>query len=833
MKISFEKKIFLGFVINVLVVIASGLIFINRLDTGRDITRDPVFDWVELSLFILSIVLLIVVYIIIRTQLKAKTESQNLLNQNRLLLQSIIDNTSNPIFIKKINGEYLLVNKQFGSLFKNPTETIIGKTDHDLLPETIAEDYRNSDLEVVKQLKELKTEEVITQEDGKHTYIAVKFPLYDANNRIYAIGGILTDITARKKLEDSLLVSDKFFNMSAEMMVIASFDKFIKVNPATIEILGYSEDELLSQPFLNFVHPEDKVNTASEVVKLKSGMNSMQFKNRYICKNGAIKWLQWSTYSEITSGLLYAVASDITPLIEKEIELKTVDKFFNMSLDFMVIAQKDKFIKVNPATSTILGYTEEELTSVSFLKYIHPDDIEITNEEINKLENGATIIKFENRWIAKDGTIKWLVWNAAADIETGYLYAVARDMTSQIETQKSLLIAEKFFNMSYDMLAVGSGDYFIKINPAFTRTLGYEQSDMDHKTFLSFTHPEDIKAATEAIKSLQKGKSLINLRARARCKDGTYKWLDWTSTIDIETGKMFAVARDVTEMVKYEESLKVADNFFDMAFDILSISKEDQFIKINPSFTKTLGYEQKDLNNIKFTDLIHADDKVLVEEEFNKLLKGTLMINYKNRTLCKDGTYKWLDWHCNYDAKKGLIYSVARDISEEIRLENEEKVIINDLYENEEKLRLILENIGEGVIVANANKEIVMANYMANEIFGIEEDENIPLNITDHFDLFFPDGRTIFPSQNLPMEKALNGEVTNDIDVILSDSETHERRRVLISGRPLIDQENNVVAAVVTIKDISKYKHLEEELQEAETKYRKLIGFKKDEEKKE
>ena len=122
----------------------------------------------------------------------------------------------------------MLVNKQFGSLFKKPNETIIGKTDHDLLPETIAEDYRNSDLEVVKQLKELKTEEVIAQDDGKHTYIAVKFPLYDANNRIYAIGGILTDITARKKLEDSLMISDKFFNMSAEMMVIASFDKFIK-----------------------------------------------------------------------------------------------------------------------------------------------------------------------------------------------------------------------------------------------------------------------------------------------------------------------------------------------------------------------------------------------------------------------------------------------------------------------------------------------------------------------------------------------------------------------------------------------------------------------------
>jgi PAS domain-containing protein len=95
--------------------------------------------------------------------------------------------------------------------------------------------------------------------------------------------------------------------------------------------------------------------------------------------------------------------------------------------------------------------------------------------------------------------------------------------------------------------------------------------------------------------------------------------------------------------------------------------------------------------------------------------------------------------------KKALIN--RRDISEEIRLEEEEKGIINNLYENEEKLRLIIENINDGVIVANTEKEIVMVNYMANEIFGIEEDEKIPLNLTDHFELYFPDEKTVFPSQ--------------------------------------------------------------------------------------
>jgi PAS domain S-box-containing protein len=94
--------------------------------------------------------------------------------------------------------------------------------------------------------------------------------LYDSTGRIYAIG-ISTDITERKEMEESRARSDKFFTMSSEMMIIASSTHFIKINPAAIKILGYTE-ELLEQPFLNFVYPEDKNNTKSEIVKLETGL---------------------------------------------------------------------------------------------------------------------------------------------------------------------------------------------------------------------------------------------------------------------------------------------------------------------------------------------------------------------------------------------------------------------------------------------------------------------------------------------------------------------------------------------------------------------------------
>lgn len=710
MKISLEKKIIIGFILNVFVVFAIAWVFILRIDKQRDQALDNSLNWIEIALIILSLILLTVVYFIIRSQLRSKNIAQNLLLENKQLLQSIMDNTLSPIFIKKINGEYLLTNKQFQSLFNIKNEEIIGKTDHDFMPIPAADAYRNSDFEVVKALKELKTEETIQLSDGIHTYIAVKFPIYDSTKRIYAIGGIFTDISERKKLEESFTAAETFFSMSVEMMIISSMEKFVKVNPAVSKILGYSEEELLSKNFLHFTHPDDQEITKKEVIKLQTGALSIKFENRYICKDGSIKWLSWSVFPDVKTGLLYAVASDITE--KKEIE-------------------------------------------------------------------------------------------------------------------NALNIANTFFNMSSDMFVVIKEHNFVKVNPSFTRILGYNQQEIINKPFLSFIHPDDADVFMYGIKKLKISDSVVTTRVRERLKDDSYKWFDWTSTIDIQTGIIYAVARDVSERIANEESLKIANMFFDMAFDILTVAKEEHFIKINPAFTKTLGYTQDDINKIKFIDLIHPDDKQTTTEVLQRHLKGESIINFRTRFLCKDGSYKWLDWNSNIDLQNRVFYSVARNVTELVELENKQQTAIDNLYENEEKLRLIVENISEGIIVANVDKKIIMANYMANEIFGIEEDDKISTDLSNHFELFFPDEKTIFPSQNLPMERALSGQVSTDVEIILWNPVAQEKKRVLISGRPLVDQNNNVVAAVVTIKDISKYKQMEEDLKETQSKYRQLIGFRK------
>jgi PAS domain S-box-containing protein len=410
----------------------------------------------------------------------------------------------------------------------------------------------------------------------------------------------------------------------------------------------------------------------------------------------------------------------------------------------------------------------------------------------------------------------------------GRIYAIGGisiDITERKKLEESLKAADKFFNMSLDMMIIAS-DKFIKINPSVTKTLGYSEQELLSKPFLDFVYPDDIEITMNEVKKLQSGALTINFENRYICKDGSLKWILWSTSPDISTGLLYAVARDVTKQKENEESLKMADMFFNMSFDILTVAKSEHFIKINPALTKTLGYNQNDMNRIKFMDLIHPDDHKTATEVLAKHLEGNPIVNFRTRFLCKDGSYKWLDWNSNIDMKQGVFFSVGRDVTELVQLESDREIATNELYQDEEKLRLIVENIGEGIIVANANKKIILANDMANEFFGITEDDKISSNFVNHFEVYFPDQKTVFPAQNLPMERAFNGESTDDIDVILWDPEKKEKKRVLISGRPLIDQNDKVVAAVITIKDISKYKQLEEELKETELKYRQLIGFK-------
>jgi PAS domain S-box-containing protein len=116
-------------------------------------------------------------------------------------LVALIDNTSAVIYMRDLDGRYMLINREYERLFGVRRDEVRGRTDHDLFPAELADAFRENDLAAVKRGRPVSVEEVAPGEDGPHTYITVKFPLLDADGTAYAVCGISTDITARQRAE--------------------------------------------------------------------------------------------------------------------------------------------------------------------------------------------------------------------------------------------------------------------------------------------------------------------------------------------------------------------------------------------------------------------------------------------------------------------------------------------------------------------------------------------------------------------------------------------------------------------------------------------------------
>jgi PAS domain S-box-containing protein/putative nucleotidyltransferase with HDIG domain len=150
------------------------------------------------------------------------------------------------------------------------------------------------------------------------------------------------------------------------------------------------------------------------------------------------------------------------------------------------------------------------------------------------------------------GTASWLlVALSLLSAGAGWLL-FARARVRRIASEGMLA---RHREMSLDLICTASFEgYFVDLNPAWTRVLGFELEELKRRPFSEFVHPDDLEATlAEVDKQARSGQLVLNFQNRYRCADGSYRWLEWTSRPDYEAGYMFAVARDVTTRKRAEE----------------------------------------------------------------------------------------------------------------------------------------------------------------------------------------------------------------------------------------------------------------------------------------
>ncbi len=305
-------------------------------------------------------------------------------------------------------------------------------------------------------------------------------------------------------------------------------------------------------------------------------------------------------------------------LAEHEKSNREFDHLFFMALDLICIADihTTAFIKVNPACREILKFSQEELIGQPFFDFIHPDDIAPTRQVVEKkLQQGEKIINFENRYICKDGTYKWLSWVSHPSPEKGVTYAIARDITKEKKAEKALQESERRYRSLYENAQAGlartriSDGRVLECNKKMAQIFGYDDVQTFIKAYVLSENYAD-KAQREAfITELGNTGKIRNQEAAFFRKDGSKIWVRFDTRLVPEHGYMEDVVIDITDQKKAIEERSQLQSQLLQAQKMESVGRLAGGVAhdFNNMLTVIIGYTQTALGQVDPAGKLHKN----------------------------------------------------------------------------------------------------------------------------------------------------------------------------------------------------------------------------------
>ena len=243
-----------------------------------------------------------------------------------------------------------------------------------------------------------------------------------------------------------------FFNETTDLVCIANLDGyFLKINDAITKTLGYSERDLITKQLISFVHPEDVSKTIQELTNLKNGLNTLNFGNRYLKKNGEIMWLQWIATVNTKTKIVFAIARDITAIKITQEKLTLSEKLLNESQKMAKIGSWHFDVKTNVLLWSNEMYNIFEIEKDAddlykkFLERLTKDGVDYLNNLTNEAILNKIPYEIEHKITLPNNEIKWILGFGEpildAEGEVVKLRGNARDITAQKE--RDIAIKEK------------------------------------------------------------------------------------------------------------------------------------------------------------------------------------------------------------------------------------------------------------------------------------------------------------------------------------------------------------------------------------------------------
>ncbi|MCP4608614.1 MAG: PAS domain S-box protein [Planctomycetes bacterium] len=404
--------------------------------------------------------------------MKAKSMTKAQLAEEALLqYKHIVSSSTDMLAILDTSFTYLAANDSYVKAFNMTIDDLIGKTVSEVFGKEFFETVIKSNADRCMAGEEVSYQAWFDFPAYEPKYMDINYYSYSGDDNVvkgFVVNG--RDITERKQAEEELakhrdhledlvkigteeqkeLIS--LFDLTIDMLCTADIKGcFRSINNAWGTTLGYTKEELLSKPYIDFVHPDDVASTIAEGDKLSQGQTTIYFENRYRCKDGSYKWLAWTSSPNPKTGITFAVTRDITEKKQMEDALKTarddlekkVDertaklveanrqlgveilerkqveealresekKYRNLVEQINDIAfssSKDGLLTyVSPTVESMTGYHPDELVGSNFAHLLHPEDLPYVADAFQESLSGNLVQVLECRVMVKSGALFW------------------------------------------------------------------------------------------------------------------------------------------------------------------------------------------------------------------------------------------------------------------------------------------------------------------------------------------------------------------------------------------------------------------------------------------
>jgi len=516
------------------------------------------------------------------------------------------------------------------------------------------------------------------------------------------------EILERKRIEEALRESeDKYrilVNRAGEGIFMARDGKPAFVNPACTELTGYSEEELLSRPFLELIHPDDRERIRENYAQRLNGErvpDSYSF--RVLTKDGAVKWMRINAVLASWAGgpAVLGMVTDINEQKRVEEELNQREQFLSKIFasiqdGISVVDSELRIIRVNP--------TMERWYSQA-MPLVGKKCFEVYRESFGPCEECPTLVALRTGQPASkvvpkrgsDGAIKgWLDLYSFPYMNdvTGKVEGVIeylRDITERKESEDNLQFEHERFQMlahnaPFGMLMVSANGELEYVNPKFLQLFGYDLNEIPSgRQWRKLAYPDDtyrrkvMSAWKNDLLDAKPGEMHPRIFTVA-CKDGSQKIIHFR-TVKLSRGKYVTTCEDATERTRAMEALKESERKYRTIIDTIADGYHEADLSgkmtlFNHSLCEILGYSREELPGVGYREFMDELNAQKVYEAYNEVYRtGRANPGFHYEIMRKDGTRR----HCVVSValikdSKGQptgFRGIFRDVTERRQLEDQ------------------------------------------------------------------------------------------------------------------------------------------------------------------